>query len=62
MKVRRGGRRGVRFIGRREFLLAGSVDTREAAERERSSLERAWSVVRIRAHRLGFRLWVHGAR
>lgn len=64
MTRRSGARRCVRWIGGREFLLAGRLDTREAAEREAAAVRRSWSDVRIRAGRFGltFSIWVHGAK
>jgi hypothetical protein len=36
--------KGVRFIGGREFLLAGRTTNKESADRESSALRSGWSL------------------
>jgi hypothetical protein len=55
-------RRGVRFIGGREFLLAGRAYNREDAQRGARGLRHSWRLVRIvKRSEWDYMLYVHEA-
>lgn len=60
---RRRGRRGIRWIGGQEYLLAcGCILDREVAEREAAAALKHWSKVRILVLGCYYSVWVHGLR
>ena len=55
--------KGVRFIGGREYLLAGRTVSRERAEIYRVALQSTWNSVRIvKLSDWDFVLYVHGLK
>jgi hypothetical protein len=54
--------KGVRFIGGREFLLAGRTTNKESADRESSALWSGRTLVRvINRHDFDYMIYVHGS-
>jgi hypothetical protein len=54
--------RGVRWIGGREFLLAGRHALRVDAARSAEQLREEWEIVHVRKGHYVFSCWVHGRR
>jgi hypothetical protein len=55
-------RKGVRLIGGRELLLAGSKADKEPAERESHAFPTDWTSVRIvKRHDFDYMIYVHGS-
>lgn len=55
--------KGVRFIGGREYLLAGRTTSRERAEQERTALQNTWQSVQIvKLCDWDFMLYVHALK
>ena len=55
--------KGVRFIGGREFLLAGRKADKKSADRESNALRTGWTLARIvKRHDFDYMIYVHGRK